>query len=336
MTSIDIYAILASKPHNPHYLRRYWKFILNCVENFDEAEFSEKHHICPKAKDLFPEYDSFVNYPWNKAKLTSRQHYIAHIILHKAYGGSQTNAVWYMSQISRYKNIINSKQYETIRREYRTSMMGTQYYKNKDGNVYRVSTKHEKVLSGELKHIQCGKTYSDEYKKRMSEKNKGRIFTEEHMLNMKQGTKKYRETNPIVSQETRDKIRKSKTGSLASTETKTKMSEQRKDSSIYISIDGTRKRLNRDDHRVISGEYKLDQTLRRTIYKNYLGVSAILSKDDSRVISGEYVGVRTKEKKYVDLDSNEFMALPNHPNVLSGKWFKNHSLFNSSSISGST
>lgn len=83
-----IYDILASKPHNPHYLRRYYNFILECKS---EGR-TEDHHICPKAKDLFPEYASFIDHPWNRKQLSVRQHYVAHMLLWKAYGGSQTYA----------------------------------------------------------------------------------------------------------------------------------------------------------------------------------------------------------------------------------------------------
>lgn len=88
MTSTDIYAILESKPHNPHYLKRYWKFIQSCDTI---AGYSEKHHICPKAKDLFPEYASFKEHAWNGIRLTARQHFIAHWMLWKAYKSYSTN-----------------------------------------------------------------------------------------------------------------------------------------------------------------------------------------------------------------------------------------------------
>lgn len=98
---MDIYSILQSKPHNPHYLSRYYKFILACnlhnttnniikrKKNSIDDYFMDSHHICPKAHDLFPEYTSFKKYPWNKVDLTPRQHFIAHMILWKLYGGSQ-------------------------------------------------------------------------------------------------------------------------------------------------------------------------------------------------------------------------------------------------------
>ena len=51
---MDIYSILASKPHNPHYLNRYITFITECqLKNLNYNGYTEKHHICPKAKDMF-------------------------------------------------------------------------------------------------------------------------------------------------------------------------------------------------------------------------------------------------------------------------------------------
>ena len=56
---MDIYKILSSKTHNSHHLSRYIKFIKNLEnQSFQENEFTEIHHICPKAKDLFPEYEN--------------------------------------------------------------------------------------------------------------------------------------------------------------------------------------------------------------------------------------------------------------------------------------
>jgi hypothetical protein len=83
MDNISIYAILASKPHNEHYLTRYFKFILSCKHS--PEDYTEKHHICPKAKDLFPEYSKLKTHPWNMAVLTARQHFIANWMLWKAY-----------------------------------------------------------------------------------------------------------------------------------------------------------------------------------------------------------------------------------------------------------
>ena len=79
--------ILKSKPHNEHYLNRYIKFISYCQEiNLITSEdYVEKHHICPKASDLFPEFKDLRIHTWNKINLTARQHFIAHHLLWKCY-----------------------------------------------------------------------------------------------------------------------------------------------------------------------------------------------------------------------------------------------------------
>jgi hypothetical protein len=95
MNSNDIYTILSSKPHNPHYLKRYIKFITSCgIKNSkltdDHIGYTEKHHICPKAKSMFPEYSSFYTCPWNMIRLTASQHFVAHHILANAYNNRAT------------------------------------------------------------------------------------------------------------------------------------------------------------------------------------------------------------------------------------------------------
>ena len=88
MTSNDIYSILSSKSHNPHYLNRYYKFILLCTlanKNLSKSVYTENHHICPKAKDLFPKYTNLKIFPWNSIKLTRRQHILSHYLLAKSY-----------------------------------------------------------------------------------------------------------------------------------------------------------------------------------------------------------------------------------------------------------
>jgi ribosomal protein L37AE/L43A len=122
---MDIYSILSSKPHKPHYLKRYHNFIIYCSsknDNLDKNVYTEKHHICPKANSLFPEYSSFKEYPKNIIALTGRQHYIAHLILAKAYGGSMWLALDRMTHFSgshsEHRNFfVSSKIYEKIREE---------------------------------------------------------------------------------------------------------------------------------------------------------------------------------------------------------------------------
>lgn len=89
MNNSKILDTLKSKECNEHYIERYLKFVLSCSEkNSDLEEGFHRHHILPKAKDMFPEYVSFTKYPWNRAILTYEQHITAHWILAKAYGGT--------------------------------------------------------------------------------------------------------------------------------------------------------------------------------------------------------------------------------------------------------
>jgi hypothetical protein len=117
---MDIYSILASRPHNPHYLKRYIFFITKCQQiNYEQPHIFESHHICPKANDMFPEYASFKKHPWNKANLTPRQHFIAHMILWKAFQ-SVPSACYAAHMMKTYQNkfVKNSKMYENLREQF--------------------------------------------------------------------------------------------------------------------------------------------------------------------------------------------------------------------------
>jgi hypothetical protein len=121
--------ILKTKPHNLHYLNRYIKFIQRYA-NIATNEKIEAHHICPKSSDLFPEFKSFKKHPWNKANLTLRQHYIAHKLLWKAYGGRQAQAFKLMCERLKFNT---SKCYEEVRREHIAYM--TNHNHNADGGL---------------------------------------------------------------------------------------------------------------------------------------------------------------------------------------------------------
>lgn len=160
MSNVDIYTILSSKPHNKHYLARYFNFILACGQansskTKDELGRTEKHHICPKAKDLFPEYTAFKDHPWNCVVLTARQHFIAHWMLWKAYGGSQTYA------FLRSTKDKNSKTYELVKIQHSKIVSerskGKSTYVDKEGNSYRLSKDDPIIKEKNLQNILKGK-----------------------------------------------------------------------------------------------------------------------------------------------------------------------------------
>lgn len=160
---MDIYAILSSKPHNKHYLDRYHKFIqvcrqVNSLKTKEELGYTEKHHICPRAKDMFPEYKSLKEYNWNCAVLSSRQHFIAHWMLWKAYGGSQGNAFWLMRNRTKTETRMTSTMYEKLAIELsiKSSMNGIKLSKEgrhnaqieaKEGRHYWQSAEYAKRIS---------------------------------------------------------------------------------------------------------------------------------------------------------------------------------------------
>jgi len=124
----DIYERLLEKcpkkKRNIHYLNRYVKFIELCLEdnkNIKSNEYMENHHIFPKSKTLWPEYKSFNECSWNKAILTPRQHFIAHWMLSKAFGGAMWCALSRMTKKPKHikqDNIkITSTLYDKMQRE---------------------------------------------------------------------------------------------------------------------------------------------------------------------------------------------------------------------------
>lgn len=158
---------------NDHYWRRYLRFI-ESRKPF-EGGYAEMHHIYPRS--LFPQ---LANDPKNLIQLTAREHFIAHWILHKAFGGKMTMAFMYMKAGAddRYWN-LNSKAYETLRVEF-----GAVWSKAKTGK--KLSAEHRAAMSAG----RSGKPLSENHRKSIGAGNTGRV----------------------VSQETRQKISEAKKG----------------------------------------------------------------------------------------------------------------------------
>mgnify|MGYP002507823839 CR=1 FL=1 len=73
------------------------------------AKGYERHHILPRSLGGLDVAENLI-------KLTPREHFIAHILLWKAYGEKMTKALWYMSNRDGYKS-LTSRQYENLRLE---------------------------------------------------------------------------------------------------------------------------------------------------------------------------------------------------------------------------
>lgn len=176
----QIIELLKSKPHNTHYLKRYVKFINSCqIKNLDlpiETYF-ETHHILPKSKDSFPEYQDLRKYRWNAVKLTARQHIIAHIILWKVYVGTQFLPVYYMlvhnTNPDKRKECvkiyeIKSSLISELKTFYRKERQGKGIYKDSNGNRFFLHRDDPKIQELDLVGNKTGFKFSEESKQIMS------------------------------------------------------------------------------------------------------------------------------------------------------------------------
>lgn len=100
----------------------------------------ESHHKLPRSL-------GGTNYKDNLINLTYREHYIAHFLLWKEYGGKMAQAFFLMTHIGKYDSRLTSRQYEQLKIEY------------------------AKIIS--VQHT--GKKMSEEAKQKMSEAQKGKV-----------------------------------------------------------------------------------------------------------------------------------------------------------------
>jgi hypothetical protein len=155
---MNIYEILKTKTHNDHYLKKYLKFIQSCGQHNQKTNdvYTEKHHICPKSKDMFPEYKNLKQNPWNQCVLTYRQHIIAHLLLYKTYNTqSQLLSVLYTVGQKNVKKLnlksVNTKTIEKIKKSLSEKRKGifTRGYDDEGKPLVKDSTK--KLLSEQKK-----------------------------------------------------------------------------------------------------------------------------------------------------------------------------------------
>ena len=157
---------------NSHQWGRYLRFIASRVPSEGYAEI---HHIYPRS--MFPQKAKDAE---NLIALTAREHFIAHWMLHKAFGGKMTQAFMYMraGDSNRYWR-LNSKSYQLLREEFgrvwsakKTGVkMSNEARKNMSAGRtgLRLSATHRANIGAGNK----GKTVSAETCQRISEARKG-------------------------------------------------------------------------------------------------------------------------------------------------------------------
>lgn len=173
---IDIYSVLISKSSNLHYINRYIKFINDCSaanRSLNENTYTELHHICPKAADLFPEYTDLQQYPKNGVDLTFRQHLIAHVMLWKIFGKSQATALKFMLCTTKHfrgvvPQAIKLRYLETVRLEDAENKYGRSMYKDINNEKYFLHKDNPIIVELNLVGINTGSIHTEQHKKAIS------------------------------------------------------------------------------------------------------------------------------------------------------------------------
>lgn len=143
------------------------KFI-DALKNQSIDGYSEKHHILPRSM-------GGGNEPSNIIALTLRQHYIAHWMLWKAYGGKMAVAFDYMNGIKKYG--------------------------------YRLTGRTIKLLSQDVSKRRSERLVSTETREKQRQAKLGRKLSPEHIEKVRQAS-----TGRVVSEETKRKVSEAKKG----------------------------------------------------------------------------------------------------------------------------
>ncbi|EKE9051064.1 HNH endonuclease [Salmonella enterica] len=118
----------------------------------------EIHHIKPRSMGGADEVANLVY-------LTPREHYTAHHLLARIYGGGLSFAFWRMSHgkqgATGFNCPVTSRQYATAKQLASAVMMGNTFSSGRPGAM-------------------TGRRHTEESKARMSQAHKGRVFSDEH------------------------------------------------------------------------------------------------------------------------------------------------------------
>lgn len=188
MDSRTFYKIMLKKcpdtKRNKHYLKRYIRFIQRCIkanQSLTTNTYMENHHILPKSKYFWFEYLSFKDFPWNRARLTYRQHFIAHWMLYKSLSGKMCYAFKRMcdveNKIRKGDLFISSRTYEQVKK------------KVHDIECNKKLSEETKNKIREKRKLQVMGPCSDEKKQKIREANLGRKRTEEAIIKQKESIK---------------------------------------------------------------------------------------------------------------------------------------------------
>lgn len=108
-----------------NYLKMYIDLIDNAI-NRDLVGYSESHHILPRCLGGDDDLDNLV-------KLTAKEHYIAHLLLHKV-NPDNPKLLHAVNSFCTRSDVVSSKTYQTIRIKF------SEYMKSNEANSNRLRT----------------------------------------------------------------------------------------------------------------------------------------------------------------------------------------------------
>lgn len=224
-----------------NYKTLYQKLIEKATDRNTPNCYIERHHILPKSLGGSDEPDNLVD-------LTAREHFIAHLLLAKIYGGPMIYAAYAMMYMNDNKYV--SRKYAWLKEEYskiNKQRRHTEETKKKIkearkkqicvGKPHSLETKQKLSIIAKnrttehlqkIKEARAKQIISEETKQKISDANKGKIISEETRNKISVAQK-----GKIISEETREKLRCGMIGKKASQETKEKMSAARKGKSSH-------------------------------------------------------------------------------------------------------
>jgi hypothetical protein len=187
---------------NKIYIQRYLKFVSTIPQRGDPTKHTagfDRHHIIPVSLGGKKGYQK----KENLVLLSPREHYIAHLMLWKAFGGAMAHAFWMMNHIATKK--LTSRQYDKLREEISSLKIGKLFSEEHYQHVvlanrnFGPEARANVIASNKLR---SGVPLSKDHKKNISEANKGRVISEEAKKKISEAKK----GKVIISEEQRIKI----------------------------------------------------------------------------------------------------------------------------------
>lgn len=191
---------------------KYAKIYLSLVKKAkerskDDSTYYERHHIFPKS--LFPKYSNLKKHSWNGVLFTGREHYVAHLLLIKMTSGTARRKMVFAlkaMRMNKFNARHSSKMYEFYKKEisraisdnntghtWNKGIPKSKEHRENLSKSFRESTKHRESSINNFKiasQSNKGKSRPDHLKRQWSEKHKGKKFSDEAKLKMKDAAKK--------------------------------------------------------------------------------------------------------------------------------------------------